>query len=231
MTSTIISAQIKLALALHFARVHFRFVRWPRRAHGRRRKPVRPRIRFARRLDFLRRRARVSRASRRAARRVQRLSAITSSQLVYRLDLFDLRRVPAGAVQLPRRDAAAAARTRIFLAFPFRPPPGLVASLTLLIIHFNEKEKSLGHWNYLIAARARFSVGDDGQHRALSEFQIARPAFDHDVSEVDHRRAVRRLHFDFARKNSLLRPARVFHRLSDLRLCASEPLARLAPGN
>ena len=26
-----------------------------------------------------------------------------------------------------------------------------MASLTLLIIHFNEKEKSLGHWNYLIA--------------------------------------------------------------------------------
>ena len=26
-----------------------------------------------------------------------------------------------------------------------------MASLTLLIIHFNEKEKSLGHWNYLLA--------------------------------------------------------------------------------
>ena len=36
---------------------------------------------------------------------------------------------------------------------------------------------------------------------------------------------------DFARKNSLLRPARVFHRVSDLRFCAAEPFARVAAGN
>ena len=39
-----------------------------------------------------------------------------------------------------------------FLGFPIPSAAGLVASLTLLIIHFNEKEKSLGHLNYLIAA-------------------------------------------------------------------------------
>src|SRR5208283_1646636 len=38
-----------------------------------------------------------------------------------------------------------------FLGYPIPSAAGLVASLTLLIIHFNEKEKSLGHWNYLIA--------------------------------------------------------------------------------
>ena len=38
-----------------------------------------------------------------------------------------------------------------FLGFPIPSAAGLVASLTLLIIHFHEKEKSLGHWNYLIA--------------------------------------------------------------------------------
>src|SRR5262245_48972143 len=38
-----------------------------------------------------------------------------------------------------------------FLGFPFPSAAGLVASLTLLIIHVNEKEKSLGAWNYLIA--------------------------------------------------------------------------------
>lgn len=38
-----------------------------------------------------------------------------------------------------------------FLGFPIPSAAGLVASLTLLIIHFNEKEKSLGHWNYLLA--------------------------------------------------------------------------------
>jgi CDP-diacylglycerol--serine O-phosphatidyltransferase len=39
-----------------------------------------------------------------------------------------------------------------FLGYPIPSAAGLVASLTLLIIHFNEKEKNLGHWNYLIAA-------------------------------------------------------------------------------
>jgi CDP-diacylglycerol--serine O-phosphatidyltransferase len=39
-----------------------------------------------------------------------------------------------------------------FLGFPIPSAAGLVASLTLLIIHFNEKEKSLGWGNYIIAA-------------------------------------------------------------------------------
>ncbi len=38
-----------------------------------------------------------------------------------------------------------------FLGFPIPSAAGLVASLTLLIMHFNEKERSLGYWNYLIA--------------------------------------------------------------------------------
>ncbi len=38
-----------------------------------------------------------------------------------------------------------------FLGFPIPSAAGLVASLTLLIIHFNEKEKDLGYWNYLLA--------------------------------------------------------------------------------
>ncbi len=38
-----------------------------------------------------------------------------------------------------------------FLGFPIPSAAGLVASLTLLIIHFNEKAKDLGHWNYLLA--------------------------------------------------------------------------------
>jgi len=38
-----------------------------------------------------------------------------------------------------------------FLGFPIPSAAGLVASLTLLIIHFNEKEKDLGKWNYLLA--------------------------------------------------------------------------------
>jgi len=40
-----------------------------------------------------------------------------------------------------------------FLGFPIPSAAGLVASLTLLIIHFNEKERSLPPaWNYIIAA-------------------------------------------------------------------------------
>ncbi|MGH7993435.1 MAG: CDP-diacylglycerol--serine O-phosphatidyltransferase [Limisphaerales bacterium] len=38
-----------------------------------------------------------------------------------------------------------------FLGFPIPSAAGLVASLTLLIIHFHEKEKTLGSWNYLLA--------------------------------------------------------------------------------
>jgi CDP-diacylglycerol--serine O-phosphatidyltransferase len=38
-----------------------------------------------------------------------------------------------------------------FLGFPIPSAAGLVSSLTLLIIHFNEREKSLGPWKYLLA--------------------------------------------------------------------------------
>ncbi len=39
-----------------------------------------------------------------------------------------------------------------FLGFPIPSAAGLVASLTLLIIQLNEKDKSLGKWGYLLAA-------------------------------------------------------------------------------
>jgi len=38
-----------------------------------------------------------------------------------------------------------------FLGFPIPSAAGLVASMTLLIVHFNENEKTLGNWNYFIA--------------------------------------------------------------------------------
>jgi len=39
-----------------------------------------------------------------------------------------------------------------FLGFPIPSAAGLVASLTLLIIHLNEKDRTLGHWKYVPAA-------------------------------------------------------------------------------
>ncbi|MBW8865269.1 MAG: hypothetical protein JF609_10185 [Verrucomicrobia bacterium] len=39
-----------------------------------------------------------------------------------------------------------------FLGFPIPSAAGLVASLTLLIIRLNEKERDLGHWGYLLPA-------------------------------------------------------------------------------
>src|SRR5271154_6378356 len=61
-----------------------------------------------------------------------------------------------GAFRLARFNCLAAmpssGANKDFLGFPIPSAAGLVASLTLLIIHFNEKEKSLGHWNYVIAA-------------------------------------------------------------------------------
>jgi CDP-diacylglycerol--serine O-phosphatidyltransferase len=60
-----------------------------------------------------------------------------------------------GAFRLARFNCLSAMNSpgtgKDFLGFPIPSAAGLVASLTLLIIHFNEKEKSLGHWNYLIA--------------------------------------------------------------------------------
>jgi CDP-diacylglycerol--serine O-phosphatidyltransferase len=60
-----------------------------------------------------------------------------------------------GAFRLARFNCLAAmpgsSVNKDFLGFPIPSAAGLVASLTLLIIHFNEKEKSLGHWNYLLA--------------------------------------------------------------------------------
>jgi CDP-diacylglycerol--serine O-phosphatidyltransferase len=60
-----------------------------------------------------------------------------------------------GAFRLARFNCLAAmpnsSANKDFLGFPIPSAAGLVASLTLLIIHFNEKEKSLGHWNYLLA--------------------------------------------------------------------------------
>ena len=40
---------------------------------------------------------------------------------------------------------------REFLGFPIPSAAGLVASLTLLIIQLNEKDKTLGNWGYLLA--------------------------------------------------------------------------------
>jgi CDP-diacylglycerol---serine O-phosphatidyltransferase len=59
-----------------------------------------------------------------------------------------------GAFRLARFNclsAAAGGGSKDFLGFPIPSAAGLVASLTLLIIHFNENEKTLGKWNYLLA--------------------------------------------------------------------------------
>lgn len=60
-----------------------------------------------------------------------------------------------GAFRLARFNCLSAmggSASKDFLGFPIPSAAGLVASLTLLIIHFNENEKSLGAGNYVIAA-------------------------------------------------------------------------------
>jgi CDP-diacylglycerol---serine O-phosphatidyltransferase len=61
-----------------------------------------------------------------------------------------------GAFRLARFNCLAAQSNggggKEFLGFPIPSAAGLVASLTLLIISFNEKERSLGKWGYLLAA-------------------------------------------------------------------------------
>src|SRR5580658_8018643 len=59
-----------------------------------------------------------------------------------------------GAFRLARFNCLAAMNLpgagKDFLGFPIPSAAGLVASLTLLIIHSNEKDKDLGHWGYLL---------------------------------------------------------------------------------
>lgn len=58
-----------------------------------------------------------------------------------------------GAFRLARFNCLAAqggGGGKEFLGFPIPSAAGLVASLTLLIIQFNESEKSLGKWNYVL---------------------------------------------------------------------------------
>ena len=61
-----------------------------------------------------------------------------------------------GAFRLARFNCLAAmpggGGSKDFLGFPIPSAAGLVASLTLLILHLNEKEKSLGNWKYLLVA-------------------------------------------------------------------------------
>lgn len=58
-----------------------------------------------------------------------------------------------GAFRLARFNCIAAqpeGGSKDFFGYPIPSAAGLVASLTLLIIHLNEKEKTLGPWKYLL---------------------------------------------------------------------------------
>src|SRR5215831_3890408 len=59
-----------------------------------------------------------------------------------------------GAFRLARFNCLSAmgpSASKDFLGFPIPSAAGLVASLTLLIIKLNEKERNLGNWKYLLA--------------------------------------------------------------------------------
>src|SRR5438034_3344055 len=60
-----------------------------------------------------------------------------------------------GAFRLARFNCLSAlpsgSASKDFLGFPIPSAAGLVASLTLLIIKLNEKDRSLGKWSYLLA--------------------------------------------------------------------------------
>jgi CDP-diacylglycerol--serine O-phosphatidyltransferase len=60
-----------------------------------------------------------------------------------------------GAFRLARFNCLAAmsggGSSKDFLGFPIPSAAGLVASLTLLIIQLNERERSLGHWRFVPA--------------------------------------------------------------------------------
>ena len=118
-----------------------------------------------------------------------------------------------------------------FLGFPIPSAAGLVASLTLLIIHFHEKEKTLGGWNYLIAIVLVFLS-------AMMVSTVRYPSFKSLGlrSKSTFTKAIGAALFlglpaDFEGKSPLLRAAGVFHAVSRLWLRAAQHLAGVAPGN
>jgi CDP-diacylglycerol---serine O-phosphatidyltransferase len=61
-----------------------------------------------------------------------------------------------GAFRLARFNCLAtqsggAGGSKDFLGYPIPSAAGLVVSLTLLIIHLNERERTLGHWSFVLA--------------------------------------------------------------------------------
>jgi CDP-diacylglycerol--serine O-phosphatidyltransferase len=60
-----------------------------------------------------------------------------------------------GAFRLARFNCLATmpggSSSKDFLGFPIPSAAGLVGSVTMLIIHLNEKDRSLGHWKYVPA--------------------------------------------------------------------------------
>ena len=137
-----------------------------------------------------------------------------------------------GAFRLARFNCLAAmpgnGANKDFLGFPIPSAAGLGRVAHACSSSISTKKKKPRPLELSDRRRAHVFVGDDGQHCSLSEFQIARPPLNHDFFENNCRGAIRRLHFDSARKNSLLRPADFIHDLFDLRFCAAEPFARVA---
>ena len=58
-----------------------------------------------------------------------------------------------------------------FLGFPIPSAAGLVASLTLLIIHFHETRQEPGHLELSAGGRAGLFVGHDGEHVRYPSFK------------------------------------------------------------
>ena len=52
---------------------------------------------------------------------------------------------------MSQRQAGTSAASKDFLGFPIPSAAGLVASLTLLIIHLNKHDRDLGNYRYLLA--------------------------------------------------------------------------------
>ena len=134
-----------------------------------------------------------------------------------------------GAFRLARFNCLAAQATgsgnKDFLGFPIPSAAGLVASLTLLIIQLNEKDKSLGPWKWVPAAVLLFLSAMMVSTVKYPEFQVPRPALHQHLSEPPPLHPGPRVHRDLAGQNPLLRPACLLHRLLGLWLHSSPHLA------
>ncbi len=126
-----------------------------------------------------------------------------------------------GAFRLARFNCLSAMRlepSKEFLGFPIPSAAGLVASLTLFMIWWDEKEFATGNWRYCLPVLLLFLSWMMVSNVKYPELQDAGFAGNPDLPQDAGGRPVPRQHPDLPGEDPGIRAAGVFHGLPDLRV-------------